>query len=126
MERYDSMEKLDSMTGGMVPDSVKQAKDKAAEMARNVADSIDGQRERVASGLSRTASAVNQGGEKVSGIAQGTAQGLDSTADYIRQNDLSRMMSDVGAVIKNNPGPSMIAAVVLGFVLGRALTGRDA
>ena len=54
------------------------------------------------------------------------AQSLDSTADYIRHNDLSRMMSDVGTVVKNNPGPSIIVAVVLGFFLGRAITGREA
>lgn len=120
------MESFDSMTGGKVPESIKQAKDKAAEMARNVAESIDGQRERVASGLSKTASAVQQGGDKVTGMAQGAAQSLDSTADYIRHNDLGRMMSDVGTVVKNNPGPSIIVAVVLGFFLGRAITGREA
>ena len=37
---------------------------------------------------------------------------------------MKRMMSDLTVVVKNNPGPSLIAAIVVGFLVGRAFNGN--
>jgi ElaB/YqjD/DUF883 family membrane-anchored ribosome-binding protein len=55
-------------------------------------------------------------------FAHAAADRLTTTADYVRQHDVSRMMSDVETVVKNNPGPSLLAAAVFGFFVGRALS----
>ena len=57
-------------------------------------------------------------------FASAAAERLSTTADYMRTHDAKRMVADVETVVKNNPGPALLAAAVFGFVVGRALT-RD-
>jgi hypothetical protein len=35
------------------------------------------------------------------------------------------MMADVETLVKNNPGPALMAAAVVGFLVGRAFSGHD-
>ena len=67
---------------------------------------------------------TNLGGPKVQQFAHAAAERLSTTADYMRSHDAKRMLADVGNVVKNNPGPSLVIAAAFGFVIGRALT-RD-
>jgi ElaB/YqjD/DUF883 family membrane-anchored ribosome-binding protein len=95
------------------------------------AEKIDGNRDAAASGLDSAASAIRRtagslpGGERVSDMAHATAGKLSNTADYVRQNDINRMMSDVETVVKNNPGPALMAAAFVGFLAGRVLSRAD-
>lgn len=97
-------------------------------MGRSAAQKIDQNRETAASSLESAATTLHQnaaslpGGEKVSNLAHTAADKLSSTADYVRRNDVSGMMSDVERVVKNNPGPSLLAAAVVGFLVGRAFS----
>jgi len=43
-------------------------------------------------------------------------------ADYLRDTEMDRMAADVEAMVKRHPGPALITAGVLGFLLGRALS----
>lgn len=117
--------------GGMtdkVSDVANQMKDKVADFGRSAADKIDGNRESAASGLENAASALHDkadslpGGEKVTSLAHTTAEKLNSTAQYVREHDFNRMMGDLEQVVKNNPGPSLIAAAVIGYLAGRAFS----
>ena len=84
-----------------------------------------------AGGLEQAASALHDkaeslpGGEKVTGLAHATADKLSSTADYVREHDVNRMMADVETLVKNNPGPSLLAAAAIGFLVGRAFSSND-
>jgi hypothetical protein len=49
---------------------------------------------------------------------------LASTADYIRDNDLKSMMTDVQTLVKKNPGPALLTAAALGFMMARTFS-RD-
>ena len=95
------------------------------------ADKIDDNREAAASGLDKVASAIHEkadslpGGEKVSSLAHATADKVSSTADYVRQHDVSRMMADVETMVKNNPGPSLLVAAGLGFLVARAFSSNN-
>jgi len=60
----------------------------------------------------------------VSGLAHSAADKLTSTADYVRQNDLKSMLADVESRQKES-GPSLLAATVVGFLVGRALSPND-
>ena len=119
-----------STLGEKVSDAAGQVKDKVSEFGRTAANKIDEGRDAAAGGLKKAASALHEnaeslpGGEKVSTLAHATAEKLSSTADYVREHDLNRMMGDVETLVKNNPGPSIIAAGVVGFLLGRAFTSN--
>lgn len=64
------------------------------------------------------------GGNRVKEFAQAAADRLGTTADYMRSHDAKRMMSDVETVVRNNPGPALLVAAALGFLVGRAVV-RD-
>ena len=106
-------------------------KDKVAELGRTAANKIDENRDAAASGLESAASALHEkadslpGGEKVTSLAHATAQKLSTSADYVREHDVNRMMADVETLVKNNPAPSLLAAAVIGFLVGRAFSSND-
>ena len=117
--------------GETLSDTAAQVKDKVSDLGRTAADKIDENRDAAAGGLEKAASAVHEkaaslpGGEKVSSLAHATAEKLSSTADYVREHDVKRMMGDVETLVKNNPGPSLLAAVAVGFLVARAFSSND-
>lgn len=113
--------------GDALSERAAQVTDKVSDMARTAAATIDKRRSTAADGLETAATTLHDkagilpGGERVSGLAHAAADQLSSTADYVRQHNVHRMISDVEAVVKNNPGPSLVVAAVFGFVVGRAM-----
>lgn len=111
-------------------DSIGMSKGKAAEMGQKVADKIDENRGAAASGLETAATALREkadtlpGGEKVANAAHATANAVGVAADYVRDTDLKSMMTDVQQLVKNNPGPALLAAAALGFLIARTFS-RD-
>jgi hypothetical protein len=109
--------------GEKLSDTTAQVKDKVSDLGRTAADKIDENRDAAAGGLERAASVLHEkpeslpGGEKVSSLAHATAKKLSSNADYFQEHDVKRMMTDVETLVKNNPGPSLLAAVSVGFVV---------
>ena len=49
---------------------------------------------------------------------------MGTAADYVRSNGLKGMAADVQRIVKNNPGPALLAAAALGFLVARTLS-RD-
>jgi ElaB/YqjD/DUF883 family membrane-anchored ribosome-binding protein len=78
-------------------------------------------RSSAASGLTSAADAVHAGGERVASAAHSAGDALASGAEYVRDNDVRDMVDDLTAVVRNNPGPALLCAVALGFVLGRSV-----
>lgn len=64
------------------------------------------------------------GGEKVANAAQATANAVRVAGDYVRDNDAKAMVADVQTLVKNNPGPALLIAVALGFLMARTFS-RD-
>jgi ElaB/YqjD/DUF883 family membrane-anchored ribosome-binding protein len=120
-----------STVGEKLSETAAQVKDKVSDLGRSAANEIDENREAAAGGLEKAASALHEnaeslpGGEKVSNLAHAAADKLSSTADYVREHDVSRMMADVERLVKNNPGPSLLAAAVIGFLAGRAFSSSS-
>jgi ElaB/YqjD/DUF883 family membrane-anchored ribosome-binding protein len=112
------------------PDTLGVSKGKAAEMGQKVADTIDQNRGTAAGGLESAASALRgkadtlPGGEKVANAAHATADAVGVAADYVRDNDVKAMMGDVQKLVKNNPGPALLIAAALGFLVARTFS-RD-
>ena len=120
-----------STLGEKVSDTATQVKDKVSNLARTGADKLDENRDAAASGLEKASAAVHEkaeslpGGQKVSSVAHAAADKLNSTAEYVRQHDVNSMMADVERLVKNNPGPALLTAGVIGFLVGRAFSRND-
>ena len=105
-----------------------QFKDKVASVGRAAGEKIDANRQVAASGLENAASTLHEnadslpGGEKVSEMAHAAADKLGATADYVRQHDVSGMAADLERVVRKNPGPALLTAAVIGFLVGRAMS----
>ena len=108
-----------------VEDLANKAKDKTAQFGRAAAQTIeDGKQvagDAIDSAASSIKSAASATGDAVSGFAKKAAGAFDSSAEYMRNNDLKSMASDVTDVVKRNPGPALLAAVAVGFLAGAAL-----
>jgi hypothetical protein len=107
-----------------------RAKSGIAGMGQAAAEKIDSSRSGAAGGLDSAAESLHRqadsmpGGQTVKGAAHTAADALSSTADYVRENDLSSMLSDVQKIVKSNPGPALLTAAVLGFLVARTFS-RD-
>ena len=120
-----------STLGAKISETAAQMKDKVSDFGRSAVNKIDDNREAAASGMQKAATAIHDnaeslpGGGKVSGLAHDAADKLSSTAQYVREHDVSKMMADVETLVKNNPGPSLVVAGVIGFLVGRAFSNND-
>lgn len=112
--------------GDKITDAASSVKQMASDMGRNTAETMEETRRATANGLDRTASALHQGGDKFTGLAHSTADKLAGTAEYLRNHDMKSMMTDVEKAMKNNPGVTLLAAGILGFLLGSTLRRSDA
>jgi ElaB/YqjD/DUF883 family membrane-anchored ribosome-binding protein len=127
----ESVDDDSSTLGEKLSDTAGQVKDKVSAIGHTAADKIDENRDAAAEGLEKAAAALHEkaeglpGGEKVSDLAHETAEKLSSTADYVREHDVNSMMADVETLVRKNPGPALLAAAVIGFLVGRAFSSSD-
>jgi ElaB/YqjD/DUF883 family membrane-anchored ribosome-binding protein len=117
--------------GDAADTTVSKVTDKVTETATQVKDTVDANRKVAAQGLDQAASTIREkadslpGGETVTDLARTAADKLTATAGYVRETDVNTMMTDVETLVKNNPGPALMAAAVVGFLVGRAFSGND-
>jgi ElaB/YqjD/DUF883 family membrane-anchored ribosome-binding protein len=115
-------------TGDALSERAAEAKSKLSDFARTTAGAVDENRSAAADGLDTAASTLRAragvlpGGERVSGMAHAAADRLSTTANYVREHDVNRMMTDVEGLVTRNPGPSLLVAAAFGFLVGRAMT----
>jgi len=84
-------------------------------------DAAERLRSSAAHGLDSAADAVHAGGERVASTAHRAGDALASGAEYVRDHDVRDMVDDLAQVVRNNPGPALLCAAALGFVLGRSV-----
>jgi hypothetical protein len=103
-----------------------KTKDRASQMAETVTEKLGQQRENAAEGLGRVASTLHEkaesvpGGPKVVKFTHNIADGMESTATYLREHDFSKMGQDVMNVCRKYPTQSLAAALAIGFLVGRS------
>jgi hypothetical protein len=105
-------------------DPLNDLEDQFANGATEAARLADSRRAAVAGSLEKAAKKVHSGGDKVGELAHSTADKLEGTAKYMRENDAKDIMDDITAFAKKHPGGSLIAVAVLGFIAGRAMRSR--
>jgi len=115
--------------------AASQVKARASTMGRMAADKVDATRSAAADKLDTAATTLHDkadelpGGAKlaatkVAAAAHTTADTLESGAKYIRSHDVKGMMDDLQRLVKNNPGPALLGAALLGFLVARSFS-RD-
>lgn len=98
-----------------MPDhSYQSMADEAANKANEIGD-------KVAEGASDVQSKLSNFGRKAKNVID---ENISATADYVREHDSGRMMQDLKRVVRNNPGPSLLAAVAVGYFVGRSVTRK--
>jgi ElaB/YqjD/DUF883 family membrane-anchored ribosome-binding protein len=128
VDRFNKFPEQDMSTPSS--DALGTSKGNAAQTGQQVVDKIDEQRGAAASGLESAASKLREkadslpGGERVASAAHRTANAVGAAANYVRENDLKGMMADAQQLVKNNPGPALLIAAALGFLVARSFT-RD-
>jgi ElaB/YqjD/DUF883 family membrane-anchored ribosome-binding protein len=96
-------------------------KDKASQLGTTVSSTVDRQRETAARGLDRAASSLHDGVGSAAKMGHGVADGMESTATYLRNHSFGDMGNDVLSLCKKHPVQALVSAAVLGFVMGRLI-----
>jgi len=109
-----------------VSELTSKAKEKAGQVAGTVSETLGHQRETAAGNLDRAASTIHDkadsvpGGPKVVNLTHSLADGMQSTASYLRDHDFNQMGGDVMNICRRYPTQAVVAALALGFLLGRS------
>lgn len=121
----DQVSQKASDAASKVSDAASQAKNKVGELSQNAVNKLDSARESTAGALQTAASSLRNsaqsGGDMLSNAAHAVSTKLETTANYMRENQVRDMVTDVEQVVRRNPGPSIVAALAVGFLLGSAL-----
>jgi hypothetical protein len=108
--------------GSTVKDRASSAKDSLADVLESGAEKL---RQRTGDGTLAGASAV--GGstaiadDRMAKVTTKVAGGMDATADWLRDADLDSLKASVETQVKEHPGRTLLMAVGLGYLLGKAL-----
>lgn len=109
-------------------DAAKTVKDKTQEFGRDAMNKIEENRVSAAGALHNAASTLHQKAEKMPNgpdMAHSAADRVEAVASYLQGHDTKQMMADVEAVVRRNPGPSLLVAGALGFLIGRAIRNSN-
>jgi ElaB/YqjD/DUF883 family membrane-anchored ribosome-binding protein len=104
-------------------ETAKTMKDKTQEFGRDAMNKIEENRVSAAGALHDAASTMHQKADKLPNgpdMAHSAADRVDAVASYLQAHDTKQMMADVETVVRRNPGPSLLVAGALGFLIGRA------
>lgn len=125
-------------SGGSAREEIREArareaaadlKSKASGVGAEAADTMDRARATAAGGIDSAASALHEGaealasgGSRVRSGAHKAADALVTSAEYIRGHDVGDMVDDLMTVVRKNPGPALLGAAALGYLVGRAFS----
>ena len=99
-------------------------KAKVQDVGVKAARRADRARVSAASGLDTVASTLHKRGDNVASAAHHAADAVHHGAEYLRANDVETMVGDLMDAVRRNPGPALLGAAALGFVLASVLS-RD-
>ena len=108
-------------------EAAANAAEKGRRLGRSAVDTIEQGRRSAASSLQSAASTLHDkadhlpGVERAGSIAHSTADKLEAVAGYMRDHDTKQMMADVEDVVKRRPGQSLLVAMAVGFLIGKAI-----
>lgn len=102
------------------------AREKAGELKSTLADKLEQGADRLRSrgGSASFAGAVGDGSvameNRADQLTSRLAGGMQGTAEWLREADLENMRVGIERQVRENPGRSLLVAVGLGYLLGKA------
>jgi hypothetical protein len=116
--------------GGKVGKAREKISERAGELKTSLADKLEQGaeklRQRAQGGTGQYAGATGDGtvgvsqNDKMTQVADKVAGGMQSTANWVRNADLETVKGDIERQVKEHPARSLLVAVGLGYVLGKA------
>lgn len=114
-----------------VQDKLGQVKEKARDLQSTLADRLDAGaeklRQRKQSATLAGATGVDGGSvgvasdERLTKVQDSVAQGMSKSADWLRNGDLR---GDIEKQVRENPGRTLLVALGVGYLLGKAFRGN--
>jgi hypothetical protein len=111
-------------------DAGSVVRERAGNVKNTLADALEAGADRLRSrggGQQQLAGATGYGdqstttdGGKVAQIGDRVAGGLQSSADWLREADIDNLRQGVERQVRDNPGRTLLIAVGLGYLLGKA------
>jgi len=113
-----------------VQEKFGQVKDKARELQSTLADRLDAgaeklrQRKQSATLASATevGTVSTTADDRMATMQDSVARGMNKSADWLRNGDLK---ADLERQVRDNPGRSLLIALGLGYVLGKAFRNNN-
>ena len=113
-----------------VQDKFGQVKDKARELQSTLADRLDAGAEKLRQRKqSATLASATEGSSvsapadtRMTNVQDSVARGMNKSADWLRNGDLK---ADIERQVRENHGRSLLIALGLGYVLGKAIRRND-
>jgi hypothetical protein len=119
----------ETATGGKLGKAKEKIGERAGELKSSLADKLEQGAEKLrqrAHGGGQYAGATADGSvivaedDKIAKVADKVAGGMQSTANWVRNADLDTVKVDIERQVKEHPGRSLLVAVGLGYLLGKA------
>ena len=105
---------------------IEDAKKRAAGMAQGAADAVTNAASKASdtvtdmAGQVKRAASDSTAGRSAAAIADEAAKRFSGAADYVRDTEPQDMWDDFVSTVRARPVESLAAAVVIGFLAGRA------
>jgi hypothetical protein len=110
-----------SDVGSTVRERAGQAKNSLADALESGAERLRNRGgQQLAGSTGYGEGSVTTDGGKVAEIGERVAGGLQSSADWLREADLDGLRQGVEKQVRENPGRTLLIAVGLGYLLGKA------
>jgi ElaB/YqjD/DUF883 family membrane-anchored ribosome-binding protein len=118
LEVYDKLEE----TAATLSERAVQLKTQLADRLETGASTI---RQR-SSDTAKLDDAIATTKEKVAGAGDRVASGMEKSAEWLRDANMSTIKQGLARQVKENPGRTLLIAGAIGYLLGRAFKRKDA
>ena len=122
-ELKHDVEQTRDQAGRLAADAKEIAAQTAAQAREKATEVVEEARERSAERVHTAAETVREKVAGTRGIPEAAgirvADGMEKTATYMRENDTGTILHDAVQYVREHPKRSILAAVVVGYILGR-------
>jgi ElaB/YqjD/DUF883 family membrane-anchored ribosome-binding protein len=112
-----------------VEESAETIRERAVQLKTQLADKLEtsaGRLRRRANDTAKIDDAIAMTKERVADASDRVASGMERSADWLRNADLSSMQRKLEREVRENPGRTLLIAGAIGYLLGRAFRGKSA
>ena len=125
----DTTDRADQVKAN-VDQKLGRVKDKARELQSTLADRLDSGAEKLRqrsqratlAGATGTADVDVASPERMTQVQDSVARGMHKSADWLRNGDLK---ADIEKQVRDNPGRTLLIALGVGYLLGKAFRGGN-